>query len=145
MTVTMPAVSEQIRSHRDLEVWKKAMNLVDAIYRFADTLPRREQFGLWSQLTRAAVSAPTNIAEGRARSSAKDFANFLTIARSSLMELDTLVRVCRRRSYCDDEALTRLTRQIEEVSKMITGLKRGIALRHLTPHTSHLTPQMESH
>lgn len=128
MTVTMPTMSE-VRSHRDLDVWKKGMNLVDAIYDVANTLPRSERFGLWSQLTRCAVSVPANIAEGRARSTAKDFAYFLTTARSSLMELDTLVTVCLRRKYVDDATSSRLICQIEEISEMITGLKRRILAR----------------
>lgn len=122
----MIGVSERVRSHRDLVVWQKAMDLVDAIYRRMADLPQRETYGLWSQLTRAAVSVPANIAEGRARSTAKDFANFLSIARSSLMELDTLVTVAKRQQYIDGATEAQLPNQIEEVSKMLSGLRRRI-------------------
>ena len=122
----MLGVSEQVRSHRDLIVLQKAMALVDSIYDAAEGLPQRERYGLWSQMTRAAVSVPANIAEGRARATAKDFANFLAVARSSLMELDTLVTVSLRRSYIDDAAETDLLSQIEEVSKMLSSLRRRI-------------------
>jgi four helix bundle protein len=95
----MQAVQPPIKSHRDLSVWQKGMQLVDDIYGAAEALPARERFGLWSQLTRAGVSVPVNIAEGRARGTAKDFANFLVMARSSLIEIDTLLLVVGRRGY----------------------------------------------
>jgi len=119
-------VSERIRSHRDLIVWQKAMGLVDSIYDAATGLPQRETYGLWTQMTRAAVSVPANIAEGRARSTAKDFASFLAVARSSAMELDTLVTVGRRRNYIDNAAEDDLLSQIAEVSKMLSRLRRRI-------------------
>jgi four helix bundle protein len=108
------------------------MCLVDSIYEVAAALPDREKYGLWSQLTRSAVSAPANIAEGRARSTGKDFANFLVLARSSLMELDTLVAVARRREYITEATESSLIRQIDEVSKMLSSLRRSILLRGAT-------------
>ena len=122
----MLGVSERVRSHRDLIVWQKAMDLVDAVYEGMAKLPQRETYGLWSQLTRAAISVPANIAEGRARSTGKDFGNFLSIARSSLMEMDTLVTVARRQRYIDGAAEAQLLSQIEEVSKMLSSLRRRI-------------------
>ena len=102
------------------------MDLVDAVYRRMAKLPQRETYGLWSQLTRAAVSVPANIAEGRARSTGKDFAHFLSIARSSLMEMDTLVTVAKRQRYIDGAAEAQLLSGIEEVSKMLSSLRRRI-------------------
>ncbi len=102
------------------------MDIVDTIYDAAKGLPQRETYGLWTQMTRAAVSVPANIAEGRARSTAKDFASFLAIARSSAMELDTLVTVARRRNYIDGAAEDDLLTQIAEVSKMLSSLRRRI-------------------
>ncbi len=107
-------------------MWQKAMDLVDAVYERMANLPQRETYGLWGQLTRAAVSVPANIAEGRARSTGKDFANFLSIARSSLMEMDTLVAVAKRQQYIDGAVEAQLLSQIEEVSKMLSSLRRRI-------------------
>ena len=108
-------------------MWQKAMDLVDMIYDVVEGFPPRENFGLSSQLTRAAVSVPANIAEGRARSSAKDFANFLTMARASLMEVDTLIAVAERRAYVSAEAADITLKQVSEISRMLSGLKRRIS------------------
>src|SRR5438445_7960401 len=84
MIVDSEQQAGRIRSHRDLLVWQKGMDLVDMIYSMSRGFPADEAFGLRSQVRRAAVSVPANIAEGQARSTSKDFANFLTSARSSL-------------------------------------------------------------
>ncbi len=117
------------RSHRDLLVWQKAMDLVDRIYDLTESFPAREGFGLTSQITRAVVSVPGNIAEGQARSTAKDFANFLAIARGSLMETETLLMVAVRRGYVGDADADEAFSQITEVSKMLTSLRNRIATR----------------
>ena len=115
-----------VYSHRDLFVWQRAMDLVDQIYDIAETLPPRENFGLFSQLTRSAVSVPTNIAEGRARSTARDFAHFLVLSRSSLMELDTLLEVMVRRKYITRQAVLELLDHVTQLSKMLSTLRRKI-------------------
>jgi len=115
-----------IYSHRDLIVWQRAMDLVDEVYEIAETLPPRENFGLFSQMTRTAVSVPSNIAEGRARSTAKDFAHFLVLSRSSLMELDTLLEVAVRRKYMTRKAALELLDQVTQLSKMLSTLRRKI-------------------
>lgn len=96
------------------------------IYDIAMKFPPEEAYGLRSQLTRAAVSVPANIAEGQARATRKDFANFLTIAKSSLMETDTLLRVALRRSYVSEDAAVKALQSIVEVSKMIIALRNKI-------------------
>jgi four helix bundle protein len=116
----------QINSHKDLIVWQRSMQLVDRIYDIARELPARENFGLFSQLTRAAVSVPANIAEGRARSTAKDFAHFLVLARSSLMELDTLLEIAVRRHYIGPEVASPACGEIQELSKMLSTLRKRI-------------------
>ena len=116
----------KVNSHKDLIVWQKAMDLVDTVYDIAEKFPVRENYGLFTQLTRAIVSVPANIAEGRARSTAKDFANFLTIARSSLMEAETLMMVAVRRKYVSETAASQAFSQIVEVSKMLSGLRSRI-------------------
>jgi four helix bundle protein len=80
--------------HYQLEVWQEAMQLVRQVYGVSDQLPEKERFGLQAQIRRAAVSVPSNIAEGSARGSAKEFVRFLQIARGSLMETDTQLWLC---------------------------------------------------
>jgi len=123
------AVGANVRSHRELLVWQKAMDLVDRIYDLTESFPAREGFGLTGQITRAVVSVPANIAEGQARSTAKDFANFLAIARGSLMETETLLMVAVRRGYVSDADAGEAFSQITEVSKMLTSLRNRIATR----------------
>ncbi len=117
---------KRIYSHRDLVVWQRAMDLVDSVYDLTDRFPVRERFALSSQLTRAVVSVPANIAEGRARSTAKDFANFLVMARSSLMETDTLMAVALRRKYVPEDAAKAVSSDIVAISKMLSSLRAKI-------------------
>ncbi len=119
----------KIRSHRDLLVWQRAMDLVDLIYEVAERLPPSENYGLAAQITRAAVSVPANIAEGQARSTAKDFANFLAIAKGSLMETETLLMIAVRRSYVSETAAGVAFAQITEISKMLTSLRSRLTMR----------------
>ncbi len=118
-----------IKSHRDLIVWQKAMDLVDAVYDVLTGLPPREDYALRAQMVRAIISVPANIAEGHARSTRKDFANFLAIARASLMETDTLLAVAVRRRYVTDADAEKIKALIEEVSKMLTTLRGRLAPR----------------
>ena len=82
-------MSNKIRNHKDLEVWKKSMDLVSNIYKITESFPNKELYGLTNQIRRAAVSIPSNIAEGAARNSKKEFIQFLYIALGSLSELET--------------------------------------------------------
>jgi four helix bundle protein len=102
------------------------MELVDEVYDLAESFPARERFGMWSQITRAGVSVPTNIAEGQARGTSKDFANFLTMAWSSLQEIDTLLLVAIRRRYLTEQQSLRAFSLSIEVSKMLTALRSRI-------------------
>lgn len=129
MIVETRAEGGKIRSHRDLLVWQKAMDLVDSVYDLTESFPAREGFGLTSQITRAAVSVPANIAEGQARSTARDFANFLAIARGSLMEIETLLTVAVRRRFVSDQDTAPAFKQITEVSKMLTSLRGKLTAR----------------
>ena len=94
----MPKVS----SHRDLIVWNKAMDLAVDVYRLTASFPAAERYRLVDQLSRAAASVPANIAEGHARSTARDFAHFLSIARGSLMETQTYIMLAIRLGYLTD-------------------------------------------
>src|ERR1700757_2166538 len=86
-------------SYRDLVAWRKAMNLVTAVYEVTRSFPREELYGLTSQLRRAAVSVPSNIAEGQARFSRKEFHHFLSQARGSLVEIETQLMIARNLKY----------------------------------------------
>ncbi len=121
--------TRSVYSHRDLVVWQRAMDLVDHVYDLAERFPAKEKFALSSQLTRAVVSVPANIAEGRARSTAKDFANFLVMARASLMETDTLLTVALRRKYVDEDSTKSVFSEITAISKMLSSLRAKIIAR----------------
>jgi four helix bundle protein len=115
-----------LRSHRDLLVWQKAVDLSVLVYKAAETLPAKEQFGLWSQLTRAGSSVPMNIAEGRGRQGSREFANFLSIARGSLAELDTALEICVRLGYLKRDGLATVDSLADEVGRMLTTLAKRL-------------------
>ena len=110
-------------SHRDLVVWQKAMDLVVKVYELAGMLPPGERFAMASQMTRAAVSIPANIAEGKGRGTPREYVQFLRIARGSLMELDTYVELICRLGYVE-VALTSTVRDlIAQVGKMLSAMR----------------------
>jgi four helix bundle protein len=117
------------RPHRKLEAWKKSMDLVVSVYHATAGFPREEQYGLVSQMRRAAVSIPSNIAEGAGRGSVASFKNSLQIARGSLSELDTQVEVASRLGYLDQAASGQLSGAIEEVSRILNGLIRSARMK----------------
>ena len=106
--------------YTELIVWKKSMDLVDKVYELATSFPPDERFGLWSQITRAVVSVPANIAEGAGRATPKEFLRFLSIARGSLYELSTHLQIAERRGYCAFS--NALQSSIDEVAKMLTKM-----------------------
>ena len=105
--------------YEELVVWQKSMDLCTLIYTTTNMFPREEQFGLTSQMRRSAVSVPSNIAEGRNRSSRKDFRNFLHIAKGSAAELCTQVEIARRLGYINNKTATELTDKLQEVMKLL--------------------------
>jgi len=108
-------------SHTDLIVWQKAMDFVVGIYALTDTFPSKEQFGLISQMRRAAVSIPSNIAEGRRRGTGPEFQRFLSIAYGSGAELETQYEIASRLGYIkSDEAACRSL--IDEVMRMLNTM-----------------------
>ncbi len=109
-------------THKDLDVWKMSLDLVDAVYDAVPALPREEKYGLASQMVRAAVSIPSNIAEGCGRGSNKELIQFLNIARGSLAELDTQLIICSRRGWLEISTLERIEALIERVGKMLSKL-----------------------
>jgi four helix bundle protein len=111
-----------IRSYQDLAIWKKAMELVVQVYHLTRRFPREEMHGLTSQMRRAAVSIPTNIAEGWGRGSRKEYIQFLRIARGSLLELETLLAISRSLRYLSQEDMQTTLALVEEISRMLSGL-----------------------
>lgn len=99
----MTEIKSKISSYKDLLVWQKAITLVKEIYLLTKTLPEEEKFGLISQMRRCAVSIPSNIAEGWRRNSTKSYVQFLTIARGSLLELETQIIICKELTYISNE------------------------------------------
>ncbi len=120
----------RVRDFRDLEVWKRGMELVDLTYRLARSLPRHEQYGLSDQLRRAAVSVPANIAEGHGRQHTKEFLQHLSIARGSLAEVLTLVLIASRVGYLTPEQSSSAEESILAVRRplwiMIRALERRL-------------------
>jgi four helix bundle protein len=119
----------EVQSHRDLIVWQKAMDLAVEIYGIASKFPHSENYRLVSQITRAAASVPANIAEGNARGTAKDYCNFLAIARGSLMETETFVMLAIRLKYISQDEAQHALDLLVEVSKMLVSLRRRLNQR----------------
>lgn len=115
-----------VKDYRELIVWQKAVDLVEAVYRASASFPKEEVYGLTSQIRRAAVSVPSNIAEGQARNTTADFLHFLSIARGSLKEVETQVIIARRLGYIDAQKESELTNLTEEVSRLISGLTNSL-------------------
>jgi four helix bundle protein len=118
-----------VSSYRDLEVWKKGLELAKAVYRVTEGFPKHEIYGLTSQVRRAAVPVPANIAEGHALSTTKGFIRHLSITRGSLAELETLMTLAEHLSYCQASVRTEILRQCDEVSRMLSGLRKSLARR----------------
>ncbi len=115
-----------IKSFRELIVWQKSMDLAVGIYRATEKYPKSELFGLGLQMRRAAVSIPSNIAEGQSRNSRNEFRHFLGIARGSLAELETQVELSGKLGFLKKELQGIFMGLIEEISKMLSGLKRSL-------------------
>ena len=113
-----------MKSHVDLDVWKLSMDFVDDLYNITDTFPASEKFGLVSQLRRAGVSVPSNIAEGAGRFHEKEFIQFLYISRGSLAEIETQLEIARRRGYV--KSIDSLISSSIRIRKMINGLIKQV-------------------
>ncbi len=115
----------EIKSYRDLEVWKRAVNLAVLIYDFSERFPRSEVNGLTSQVRRSAVSIPSNIAEGHSRPR-RDYARFVIIARGSLSELETQLEITHRVGYVSKEDLIDVTEEMTILGKQLNSLSRRL-------------------
>ncbi len=115
-------MNKPVQSYQDLIAWQKAMDLVTKIYEVSHKFPREEIFALTSQLRRAAISIPSNIAEGQGRSSRKEFLYFLGNAKGSLSELETQVAIARNLGYIAEELLNDLLSRSSEIGRILNGL-----------------------
>jgi four helix bundle protein len=129
------------RSYRELIAWQKSMRLAKAAYRISQEMPRKEAYGLISQMQRAAVSVPSNIAEGHGRLTDLQFCHFLGNARGSLCDLQTQVELACDLGYVSSDKLKRFMEQSSEVARLVNGLitslreVRSVAKKILTPLT----------
>ena len=115
-----------IKSYRELIVWQKAMDLVEDVYKKTKGFPREELYGLTSQLRRAVVSVPSNIAEGQGRSSTKEFLHHLSIAYGSLCEVGTQILIAHRLGFLETRDVEVLDRVCSEVGRLINGLSNKL-------------------
>jgi four helix bundle protein len=118
-----------IRYYRDLQVWQKAIQLAKCIYRISASFPNAEKYGLVSQIRRAAVSVPSNIAEGQARNTTGEFILFLSHAEGSLAEVDTQLFLATEFQFCASQKADEIFDQISELRRMLQTLKRRLTER----------------
>lgn len=116
----------KVESHRDLQVWQKAMDLAEEVYRLTARFPTSETYRLVTQLTRAAASVQANIAAGNARRSRRDYANFISIAKGSLMETETFLMLAVRLRYVSGETAGPAFALTTDISKMLTSLRNRL-------------------
>lgn len=113
-------------SYQDLKVWQIGMQVSVDVYRLADQFPKSEIYGLTSQIRRAAVSIPSNIAEGHERDTTKDYLRFLSISRGSLAELETQLLLAVRLGYIEMQQLKNLLDSLDSLSRMIRNLQKAL-------------------
>lgn len=116
----------QIKSFRDLRVWQAGIELVEAIYAATSRFPRSELYGLSSQMQRAAVSVPSNIAEGHARESTKEYLQHISIAQASLAELETQLEIAIRLNYISEGDATHLREKISSLGRQLFALRNAL-------------------
>ena len=116
-------------SFRDLKVWQSGMDLAERVYAFTRGFPKEERYGLSSQMQRAAVSVPANIAEGHAQGSTRAYLRHLGISMGSLAELETQLLLAHRLRYLKDEQLQGVSGLLNEVGRMLRGLQKSIKRR----------------
>ena len=111
-------------NHKELDVWKESIGLVKMVYKVTGSFPDSEKFGIISQIRRAAVSVPTNISEGAARQTDKEFIQYLYISLGSLSELETLFIISNELNYIKNKNFTSINQSIEKIRPMLLGLIR---------------------
>ena len=116
----------QIKSFRDLRVWQAGIELVKILYELTSSFPRSETYGLASQMQRAAVSIPSNIAEGHAREAIKEYLQHLSIAQASLAELETQLEIARQLNFISEVDITQLLEKISSLGRQLFALRNAL-------------------
>jgi four helix bundle protein len=119
-----------VQSYRELIAWQKAMDFTAEVYRITQTFPKQELYGVTSQLRRAAVSIPSNIAEGQGRQTTGEFRQFMGHARGSLLETETQILLSERLEYLDHKTTENLLKQSAEVGRILNGLLGSLEGSH---------------
>jgi four helix bundle protein len=127
-------------NYKQLRVWQSGMELIRQVYRLTGNFPKQELFGLSSQIQRAAVSIPANVAEGHTRGSTKDFLRFVTISHGSLAELETMLLVALDLQYINSKDYEQLAILCDSTGKMLGALRRALIKKLRTPKS--LNPQI---
>jgi len=131
--------TNKARHYKELKIWQKGVALAKQVYRVTEAFPSAERYGLAAQLRRAAVSVPSNIAEGQARSGTREFLQFLSHAGGSLAELETQILLSRDLGYCGAADLSAISNEIAEIQKMLAAIRRRLSISsHSSLATSHL-------
>ncbi len=118
--------NKHLSPHKNLKAWKSAMNLVQKVYLLTDTFPNTERYGLVAQMRRAAISIPSNIAEGANTATKKHFAHFLTLALGSLSELDTQLELSKLLNFAPDQNCFDINECMETTKKLVYGLRKSL-------------------
>ena len=118
-----------MRPHEKLDVWKMSIEMVTAVYEVTKAFPADERFGLVSQIRRAGISIPANIAEGAARQSDKEFCRFLSIAQGSTSELETELLIAKNLGYLSSEDHEQIHEEVNVIARMIVGLSKTVRRR----------------
>jgi four helix bundle protein len=116
-----------MKTHKDLEVWQKSISLVTCLYALTSKYPSNEIYGITSQIRRAAVSIPTNLSEGAARSHRKEFVYFLSISIGSAAELETLLLISNNLKFLAEETYIQISVDLEKIIRMLINLKRSLS------------------
>jgi four helix bundle protein len=128
----MEMSDERDRSYRDLEAWQSGMELLLSVYELASQLPQVERFGIASQMRRAAVSVPSNVAEGQAYGRGRRYLHHVRVALGSLAELDTQIEAVRRVGYFNEHALQQAVHLLNQTGILLHGLERSLKRRQMT-------------
>jgi four helix bundle protein len=116
----------KVQSYKDLIVWQQSVKLVENIYILTQKFPRGEIYGMVSQIRRAAVSIPANIAEGQARNAKGEYLQFLGVSSGSLAELGTLLLLSKQLKYIDEGTFSNIEKRCDEIGRLLTGLKHAL-------------------
>lgn len=123
-----------MRGHRDLVAWQKAMELAKQVYVLTNSFPKHEVYGLSSQLRRAAVSIPSNLAEGAGRNSQREFGYFISTARGSLAEVETQIELAVFLHYIPEETAKGLLARVSDLGRLLTGLRNWSSGPQIVPN-----------